>query len=89
MTSNMNGRTPSRHAHHNTARLEDTHTRHHRAVASFATARRELQRIVDHAVAAGTEARELANMPAFRAHLARASAFGSELQLTTALLRLA
>jgi hypothetical protein len=81
MTSNMIHWTPSTPA--NAHRGEDLDTRRERSLSSFARARRELQQIVDQAVAAGVGRRELAGMPAFRAHLRRALAFGGELQLTS------
>ncbi len=86
MTSNMTSWTES--PHHNGVRLEHTEARHMSALGSFAGARAELQKLVDHAAAAGAGAGELAGMPAFRALLGRAAAFGDELKLTTELRRL-
>jgi hypothetical protein len=86
MTSNMTNWNES--THHNGVRLECPKARQTNALSGFGRVRSELQHLVDQAVAAGADRRELANTPAFRTGVARLLAHGRELSLSSALLAL-
>lgn len=86
MTSNMTNWTES--THHNGTRLECPTARQINSLTAFGHVRRDLQQVVDHAAAAGTDRLELARTPAFRAGVARLCAHARELALSSALLAL-
>jgi hypothetical protein len=86
MTSNMIHWTEP--TQHNAVRVECPMVRQTNALSAFGHARSQLQRLVDHAAAAGADRHELANTPAFRTGVARLLAHGRELRLASALLAL-
>lgn len=86
MTSNMIHWTES--THHNGVRLECPTARQTNALSAFGRVRSELQDLVDHSAAAGSDRSELADTPAFRAGVTRLLAHGRELSVSSALLAL-